>query len=330
MANRLDIIREQLEQELNSFRSINVKISQTFTNPGAGEDPMQYASAIYKIDYTETSLGERRFVHESLPKGRPSLLSIDTTDGKTASLMIRRPDGNARETVTIQRHFGNEDQLGWSHRPIPLFYFSVGRRPLAEAVGEAEILGDERVIDRDCDALLFKDVDCSPAPCDFVYLLDKATSIPLKVSCYLSRQDRLNDAPRSVWTADSLDEVQGRHVPLKSSVEAYVGGGSGKIAYRSDIVVESVKYNEEYPAQHFQPNITKSTNVIDTIKNEYKMGEPPEPVLHSSATIPENAIRAVDPADWSSFVVPSLLVLGVSLLLAAVATRIRSSRPSNG
>ncbi len=150
------------------------------------------------------------------------------------------------------------------------------------------------------------------------------------MSCYLSRQDRLNDAPRSVWTADSLDEVQGHHVPLKSSVEAYVGGGSGKIAYRSDIVVDSVKYNEEYPAQHFQPNITKSTNVIDTIKNEYKMGEPPEPVLRSSAAIPENAIRAVDPADWSSFVVPSLLVLGVCLLLAAVMTRIRSSRPSNG
>ena len=113
---------------------------------------------------------------------------------------------------------------------------------------------------------------------------------------------RLADRPISAWRAESLDEVDGRHFPLKSNQEYYnIKADPPKITIHRQIVVDEVHFDRPYPASTFWPMIGPKDQVTDLVKLAVGRGNAPDPsrlVKGDVAKVVE-PVRAVPHTGWA-------------------------------
>ncbi len=270
--------------------------------------------------YVETAEGQRLFDTRKLLGDETVGRAAYFCDGRRcADALFDPPDLELRPThVAIKASFHSEAQHERPSRPVPLLFFHVGRKPLDKALVDSEHLGEGRVIDRDCDVFLFRQVNWGMAQ-DHVYSLDRTTGIPLKVASYRDEAARQADDPLWVWTAESLDEVDGRPIVLKSSqYEPKVDDGAD---INRPIQVLSVAYDRDYPASTFWPTIQPGVHVFDTIaRRDYDQPGPRPPAAPppiAAAEVP-SPIVAEPGTGWGSYLKAGSLVLGVALLVGGL------------
>ncbi|MDX2037778.1 MAG: hypothetical protein SFX72_14095 [Isosphaeraceae bacterium] len=300
---------KRLSWELESWKSIEIRSHEDFRN-SRNHGPEQFSTYRCEYHYIETAAGERRYDERLMPDGKAdALITQNYHDGTLSANLIRNEvDGIGGDQVTISRVFAQEDN-GFTYRAQPLAQFYVGTEPLPKALAKSTYLGGDRRLGRDCERFLFTKVGTARTATDLVYWLDKATGVPLEVESFANEQDRNEHRVRSIWSAQSLDRIDGRHIPLRS--ELLVFDNSGKVDKTYKIVVDSVRFDQSYPKSTFRPLITKGATVYDTVRK--KATFPNEPVDGSgmSSTSP---IRAVEPG-VSSLTASSLsILLGVCIL----------------
>lgn len=320
---------ERLAWQLESWDSIELRVRQELSSPADRMRGPQVSGVVADhfdfIDdhYIETAAGQR--FQETLceKSGNPASRSAEFFDGERgASLTYNRQDFESQQQVILHRHFGLEDRLAQVDKPRPLFFHWVGREPLHEALTNAQPQGESQVLGRACDVFLFSNVGLTGQQ-DHIYHLDKSTSVPLKVEFYRNPGDREANRPLILWTAKSLDTVQGYPI-VRESVQLNYTGEDDTLSMTREYRVESVAFNKEFPKSTFWPEFQPGAVVFDTIANKsvYQVpgaeGATPS-TPHAHAEPVSNAVRAEPPTPWSTYAASTSIALGLAILVTSLA-----------
>lgn len=312
---------ERLAWQQDSWSSIELKVGQSLTLPSNWNgDPLDFNRI--EDHYIETVLGQRALESEGSKSGVLKTRSAKYFDGRHGADIAYDNEEMARQAqVILHRHFGLENRLAQVDKPRPLFYYWVGREPLHEALAKARFQGESQVIGRDCDVFVFSNVGLTGHQ-DHVYHLDKVTSAPLKVEFYREAEDREAGRLLLVWTAKSLDTVQGYPIVRESIQQDYTGEGDTLDMIR-EYRVESIAFNKEFPKSTFSPELQPGAVVFDTITGRPAYQVPgaegaDDGPSHTHATPVANPVRAEPPVPWSTYAAPTSIALGLAILTTSL------------
>ncbi|WZP00933.1 hypothetical protein EP7_002592 [Isosphaeraceae bacterium EP7] len=226
--------------------------------------------------------------------------------------------------IVIKKSFSVEDRGAWTVRPVPLRYSYLGAVPLHEAMPRAEYVGEGRVLARECEIFLFRDVPWNRAKKQIVFHLDKAMSVPLKVEIFDGVSEYNGKPPLSTWVATELDQVRSRPFPIKSERATHVGRGTpNEATLRQKLTVKRIAFDQEYPRSTFWPANHPGADVVATLTNkQYEVKGKPRPVASPPAPPPianttTEAIRVTIPEE--GVVTPSRVSIGLGVAVLVVA-----------
>lgn len=187
---------------------------------------------------------------------------------------------------------------------------------------QAQRTGEDTCLDRPCVVFLFPHFKTDTEFQDLVYHLDRETGVPLKVEAFKDEATRLAGNSSWIWQAESLDEVQGFHVPLSSSYQSFNKDKNAKdpIAISSKTKIESIYYNKSYSESQFWPVIQPGAVVHDIIAKSSTTIPDPKASTGPPAERPQAAgsIVATPPQGWMDYVPPVGLGLGLVLLITGL------------
>ena len=334
MADRISLIADRLQQEMESWRSIELRVSTKQPLPKNPPPDVKELFIGSEQHYIETAAGQRLLDKTMMFTGGSSQRQQDFTDGQRCANLYFDQSGSRQNQIDIQSNFGHEHQHGFTDRPEPLYYFYVGKRPIYEAIRTAESLGVGRHLGRPCDLYLFGKLRLAAAPLDAVYYLDQETSLPMKVEFYRIASNRLPGSAVRIWEAKTFDSTEGvRHFPLKSQNTYFKGGEAYNF---NSVTVTGIHYDRDYAASTFWPTFQPGVAVNDSIKKTFtQIPDPASPskaqksaakvtpalVAPARASIAETTTvvaPAVAPWSWSSVGSSALLGLGILLVGAGV------------
>jgi len=312
MANPAEMAAKRLAWELESWTSIEIRTREDSVESLSTKHPNPFYSERH---YIETAAGQRMSETRLVNSKGVERLQVNFTDGQRAADVLQTDTGGwDHQQVSIKRAFGSEGSSGWADRPEPLLNFYVGILPLPKALASAEYLGEARLLGRDCDVFLFPHIQGTRNLVDAVFLLDRATSIPLKMTVYTNAKFRAEDRPESIWTAESFDEVEGHHLALRSSVVLPSFDPSRKVDIESHIEVKEVHYNRDFPASAFWPTSGPNDVVYDGITGKHT-GPDPRKIVKKTGAAP---LRADAGGGWAAAIPSASLGLGVAVLIAGL------------
>jgi len=317
---------ERLAWHQESWSSIELRGFRTETHerPIAGQPDRPPAFDGRQFFYVETAEGERFLDARALKSGEVKYRQTFYFDGKEGAEITWDPDAPLRQQrqIIVHRHFGREDRETHTQRPYPLRSYWMDREPLHEALPKAVPLGQAKVLERDCDRILFQNTGHT-GEWEQIYDLDAETSTPLRVAVYRNEADRLADRLLMDWTALELGQVQGYPLALKSHLRAYTAEG-GKHSWTQTYEVESAAFNKEYPASTFRPEIQPGALVHDQVRGkavrmpgENQAERPAQRGADPSTTaaVADPIIRADPPRSWSFYTTTAGLGLGCAALM---------------
>ncbi|WP_435017931.1 hypothetical protein TA3x_005553 [Tundrisphaera sp. TA3] len=313
----MDPITNELAQHLTrrfeSQESVEIRV-QTKITPGPAVPNAPGSFDTHEEHYVETAAGQRFCEIRGTTDGVLKSHSIHYGSGtRFADLSFDREDPSRPVMLQIKRHYYLEDSSGRKEVPVPLRFFYVGREPLHEALAHGRHLDEGEVIGRKCELYLFPQVRMFNAPQDQVYYLDRATGTPLKFEFYRDETARAENKTLGVWTAKSVENIQGRLVVVDSTQAAFDPDGNSLGQWKFH--VESIAVNRPYPATMFWQPPPPGVSVMDTIANKaYQVpgGAPPAPKKEASVGV--DPVRAVAPREWPAAELAAMS--GAALLLA--------------
>lgn len=305
---------ERLARELSSWHSIEVRIRVGLENEQP--EPNEYASAEMEYHYIETAVGERLYEERHLPGAGPERFWASYADGRRfADASFAPGAGRKLNQVTIKPNFGNETPSDNLLRPWPIQSWAVGRIPLHKALAGATALGTGRHLGRDCELYLLTKARVARADVSLVYWLDRETAVPIRLDLYADESAREAGRPISTWAAESLDEVDGRHVPLRSVMTQFQPNAGPPPVPRlaQQLTIESIRFDGDYPATTFWPTMEPGTKVVNTITKQFTTipGGPEQ----AGSTLEARPTR-----DWTPWITGGCVALGVVLVVAAIVT----------
>ncbi len=317
MNSPAEVAAKQLAWDMESRKSVEVRFTYGMVN---GEpDPSQPKALDTIVEhYIETAAGQKFYDFRGMKGDAITYRSTHFGDGaKFTDINYDSKNIESQQLVYVKREFWMEEGSDRRQLPKPLLFLYVGRVPLYKALPKAEYLGKGEVIGRECNLFLFPQVRWF-VTLDQVFYLDQATSVPLKVEAFRDQASREKKEPLWVWTAQSLDKVQGHFVPLKSTQTSYLKDGSPETTW--DFHVESIEFDKEYPASTFTPVFQPGVTVLDGFTNKtYEAPGVKKAVVNppkATATTGQ-PIQAIPPRDWSASAPILSLGLGAVILIVA-------------
>jgi hypothetical protein len=255
-----------LSQEFKPPRSIEVRDRTDITH----HDPAPATPSAWDYSherYVETLAGQRFAEYRGMKGEKMMNRSTSHLKGKGefGVYIIYRDDNlETQKQVHFTPEYWMEHKSDRKQLPACLLFLFVGSERLDTALANATYLGESQVLGRPCNSFLFEDVRWL-RPQDHVYHLDRETAIPLKVEAFADQAARDSKSPLWVWTAESLDEVDGRHFVLRSTQTSF-HNGEPSITWRN--AVERIEFDKEYPDSLFAPNFDANVTIVDYVNNE--------------------------------------------------------------
>ena len=308
-----EALAAQVAWNFGSWRTIDIRVRTDLNNPN-----IEVTWNRFDEHYVESRAGGRYSDRRSLKDDTFSKRIANYCDGsKSATVNFREKDADLQKSVIIKRDFSDEDRVGKSAQPAPLQFFYVARTPLQEALPKSTYLGIDRVNGRECKTFLFAKVKHTVGTQELVYSLDAATGTPLKVVSYIDEPSRIKGTPIWTWTCDKLESTQGHEIPaVSTSTSSYVKDGK-TVVVTHKFTVESIKFDQDYPASTFWPVIQPGVPVMDSLaKKVYETPGAKLPEKVSATTVATQPLVAAPPRDWSSTVSSITLGLGLAVLIA--------------
>lgn len=316
MESPAELAAKRLAQDLGSRGSVELRVRTKITRHEP--DPSK-AQAFDAVEEHYVEAAGRRFCEvRSVQSGAVVNRSIYYGDGSKYAFVVYDPkDIELQQTVYLNRKSWMDAPAERDQRPQPFLFLSVGREPLPQALPKAQYLGRGEVIGRECDLFLFRNVRWA-LPQDQVFFLDNQTAIPLKVESYRDQAAREKGEAMAVWTATSLDDVRGHHVPLHSTLSA--PGPEGRPLFTWEYAVESIEFGKDYPASMFWPTIQPGVTVSDAEADKTYAAPGVKEVATTSkeAKTAARPIQAVPTLEWSTFTTNWAFWLGCLCIATAV------------
>ena len=321
MLSPAEVAAKRLAFEMGSWRSIELKVCHGISHPTT---PKKRPDFDHLVDhYIETAEGWRLNDNMTVDGSIPKSHERSYYDGsRCAQEGFAHDDLSRQSQVVIKRSFGMEDRSASTSRPVPLSCFYQGQVPLPEALLKSTYLGVERVLGRECDRFLFTDLKWYGEDRQEVYSLDKATAVPLRILTYRDPAAYKAGKALATWEAESLDQVQGHWLPLRSKQSQAVGDVPDSLFRTYE--VQEVAFDRPFAKASFWPVIRPDIAVYDATTNKLIQSPPPpkavakSPDASGSPPVPMVATPAVPPADWTS----ALPTVGIGLGIAALAVGI--------
>jgi len=317
--NPVESAAKKLAWEMGSWRSIDLRLRTDCENTDPAK-PTEWPRTFRIAEhYIETAAGQRFYGQRMIVSEKETtFVTLCYTDGSQFTQVNREDKGGAegREQLTIKRFFQSENN-GKTYRPAPLSFLYVGLKPLHEVLNRADYLGTGRHLDRECDGFLFRHFEGAQDSRELVYWLDRETGITLRFEYYGTAALRSEGRPDHVWNAESIDEVGGHHLVLKSVLLQYNGKVPElkNLQMRYKAVTDEVKFDQAYPMTTFRPVVKPTATVIDMVKNTFVSPKTKSQPPTTSTAAP---IRAADDPGWGMTVSTAGLLLGASALGAGV------------
>jgi len=257
----LNEIRDSLAWDFESIKSVELKTHQEIVWESP---PPNLAYNIVDEHYID-DMNLHKFYGTEYKDGDKIYQRTEKYQNGPKSAYVSFDDKNPdiQTSIIIKRDFGGEDKSDKVERPKPILYWYVGRTPLHQAIDKAEYGGKSKVGDREAHAFIFKDVKW-PRTQDHVFYIDAASRIPIKVAAYRTAEDRAAGKPIWAWSALEVEEIQGRRVPVLSEMVTYDSPG-GSIETTLTCEVQSMKFDQEFPASTFWPEEQPGVSVLDAL-----------------------------------------------------------------
>lgn len=324
MQTPVETIASRLSREMESWKAIEIQVQHRLTDTVRTTSKGEAYSGNIEEHYIETATGQR-LIQSTVgnPDGEPRRDASFSDGSRFVDITYKPGEGSDQQQYKINTSFGNEANSMLSRRPQPLSYLYLEHKPLHEQLPKSKPLGSETHLGREGELFLFSGVTWFRQPVDLVYLLDRETGLPLKVTCYASAEARENSDPLWTWEADTFDQVGDHHFPLQSTELAFVPGQADPRMTRT-LTVKECAFDKSYPKTLFQPAIQPGASVWDVVnnKNWVQRGAAPTPaVAPTSVTLapdPSTSIAATPPADRTTALSYTVIGLGMAALLVAI------------
>jgi hypothetical protein len=253
MQTPAETIASRLSREMESWKAIEIQVQHHLTDIGRTTSKGKTYSTNIEEHYIETAAGQRlaeRTVGD--PDGEARRDASFSDGSRFVDITYKPGEGSDQRQYKINTSFGGEANSMHSRRPLPLSYLYLEHKPLHEQLSKAKHLGSETHFNREGELFLFTGVTWTKQPVDLLYLLDRATGIPLKLACYASAEAREKNDPLWTWEADTFDQVGDHYFPLQSTELAFAPGQSDPRMTRT-LNVEECAFDKSYPKTLFQP-----------------------------------------------------------------------------
>lgn len=331
-------IQKIIENLLNVFEPKAVAIeSEVRQTPGSGASKAIPSMTIVQ-SYEATTSGRRYYEETATGEKGIVLHRAAYCDGEKCTNINYQPGPeNRQRSVAISNQFLQEGISGFLVAPDPWTWSHVGLTPLHEALATAKPLGEGEVIGRKTHVFQISRRENTAASRDWIYHLDQATSVPLRVEFY-TNPDRIEaKRPDTIWEAVTLDVVATRSFPMRSKmVQSAVRkepDGTEKLVeqLRRETTIKSIYFDSPIPATRFVAKIEPGMPVSDMLNKTIKVTpgvripiEPPRKPVEGNATVATPAVvePASDPSLWLSGIG---VTLSVGVLIVAFVLWRRSS-----
>jgi hypothetical protein len=312
MSDFLDVAARSLAREMTTWSSIDLSVREEGRHviPRKNQ-PTTFSNAHH---YIETQKGQRMIDSVFGSEGK-KMSHVSAYDDGARCARVVFLGASKQHSLLISRSFLNEGGTGSTDRPPPLQFFYVGKVPIYEALSRSTYLGKGEILGKSTEIILFPRVKWGMTVQDLVYDLDKQTCIPLRIRFFVDTIDKNTFStvtPAWEWRAQTLDEVQGFHMPLRSESLQYDTVTSATRTTRQ-FSIESIKYNASHPASTFWPVPQPGVQVIDSIKKS-SFVVPPRKAETSTLTetkTEQRPIQALPPYDWGVGISSVSLIVGV-------------------
>jgi hypothetical protein len=228
----------------------------------------------HDLHYVETVLGSRLFDETSTHASGAPVRHAGYCDARRNALVLfDQADTSRQAQITVSNEFMTESKSGFSMRPVPLKFHYVGIKPLGEALRDpgVKFIGEDRVLDRKCNAFLFPEVPWHSGNKPMVYRLDDSTSTPLAVDVFLDDPHYRDGLPLIRWRALSLSVVDGRPLAMSSEEKTFkdqVAEGREPASVLTH-AIKQVRFDREYARSTFWPVEQNGAQVFDSLKRKH-------------------------------------------------------------
>ncbi len=300
-----ELAAKKLAWEIESRKSVEALVRTTL-KPGPENPPHSTYDSIEEhfIELDGKRFCDNRFFTAGGVVGRDTHF----WDGNQSADVTYMPDLRRQLYVTISRQYHKENAGDRMERPHPFLLLYVGRTPLHKALAKATYCGTGEAMGRKCELFLFPAVKWA-MPQDHLYYLDRETSIPLKVESYRDQAARDQNQPLWVWTAESIEKVQGHNLTPKSRLVRY---NEQKPAFEWSFSLESITFDKDHEAATFWPAFEPGVEVHDMILDKHYVTPGARAPEQTSTAAP---IEAVPPGDWMDTLPWASLILGCAILI---------------
>jgi hypothetical protein len=326
--DRITEILENLAHE-QLVRSIRLKTteqqSKSMLIKPEGSTPVTISN-----NYIQTAKGQRYFdTLSSFPDGGKLHRAAYCDGTRCAEVSFNHDNSDKPDYIQISKQFLDDMRNNTLSIPFPLNSYYVGPKALIDALPAAEARADGEVIGRPCDVFVFKSVGPPDRKEDLVYYLDKQTSVPLKVSCYIKPEHLEMDRPLWSWEATTLNDQGDHHVAMASLWTRFVVKNASrevapKVNMTAAITVDEVELDRDIPVTSFWPAYGDEVRTIDLIHP--RAVRAPAPRTAVSVTDP---IRVEEPAGLPWAMLGSAFLV-VALIAAAMGLRNKRSSGAAG
>lgn len=282
-------------------------------------------------EYRARSTGQRMYQLYYIDGAAKRRVLSGYNDGKRCADVrhLKAPDGEHQQSITIEKTFLSETKEGYLKQSEILRFYHVGLMPIAEAIAKAERHGLSRVSGRECVRFYFAGVPGPRDSQDLVYDLEATNSAIMRVAAYADRDRFIADDPDWAWEVKRLDEIQGYPVATESSYTSFRhADGNSDRRLTNDYQVESIRFDEPILDSAFWPKYEPGVFINDLIagKSYYNTPDGKAPANKAVAEVKAPVgppLVARPAADWSGWASGGGIVLGVALLAAGIALKLR-------
>jgi hypothetical protein len=247
---------------------------------------------------------------------------------KYARVFHRDGKNSPQWRVQIQDSFGSESNIPAAGRPYPIASLYLDGIPLHIALRDARAIGTGNLLGRPYVKCVIGPHTKSRATIIDEFDLDEATGVPLRTAVLEHVAGHENDHPLAIWEATALQTRERLLVAVESKLTVYAPTSERTANAKNTRPmltrihrVKEIKRDREYPANAFWPEIQSGAVVHDTTKRTHRSSTAAAINPTSSKTTAPNTHSVEPPAP--NHLAPSIIALGIVLLLVGIALRLR-------
>lgn len=313
------LLASKSKKSLNAWKSIEIKYEAEYDWVGEGRLPDFPKTYHSKNLFVQSSTGKLYFDRLIVNDGGSEIRERYYADGVRFANWFTSNGQRKGDEMRINSFFGMEN-TGRKERPEMLKYQYVGLKPLYDFISHKPELRELEWLNHKCSVFQFSNVNGKNDELIHEFWADQESGWVLRYFLFNNDVDRGALRPSMEWAATSFDLIEGRKIPLNSTIYQYDTKSQDnavqvKLNFHCDF--QGVQFDRQYPDSMFWPAVNKNTTVWDMTKKFQKKRSVNFTEPDKDTNQPK--IVAEEPVSFSLRLSKLFVLVGLSSLLFALA-----------